>query len=117
MIIEVDADKIWRNYFDDKKLILNEKVKEFQFVEMHNGKKNIQTIIVDHSHHQNFKFIIKDEIVEKKFDNFDIQNSNGDRNKRLININYKHNLNLKSKKIIDEINALILENEKLLFRK
>jgi hypothetical protein len=117
LIIEVEADKIWRIYFDNKKLIQNEKVKEFQFIEMQNGKKNIQTIIIDHSHHQNFKFIIKNEIVEKKFDDFDIQNSNEDRNERLININYEHNLNLKSKKLIDEINALILENEKLLLRK
>ena len=109
----IDAEKIWKNYFKNEKEIKEEKVKNFQFVEIENGKKTILDIMVDHSHHQNFKFIINGKINEKRFDDFDLQRNNESE----ININYEHNTNLKSKFLANEISKLILENENLLTKK
>ena len=67
--------------------------------------------MIDHSHHQNFRIIINNQIVEKRFDDFDLQKS--DDNEQ-ININYKHNINLQSKILVDLISNLILSNESLL---
>lgn len=116
-IVEIDADKIWKNYFDNRKSIKIEKIKNFQFVEVKNGKKTILTTMIDHSHHQNFKFILKNEIVEKKFDDFDLEKFDGDGKGKNYNINYEHNINLKSKILIDKIDELILKNKNLLTRK
>ena len=113
-IIEIDADKIWKSYFENKKTIQIEKIKNFQYVEIKNGKKTILTSMVDHSHHQNFKIIEKDKLTEKRFDDFDLQKFEEFSNEKEININYKHNINLKSKALINEINKLILKNERLL---
>jgi hypothetical protein len=110
---EINPEQIWKKYFENKTIIKVEQVKNFQFVEMENGKKNILTSMVDHSHHQNFKFIINDKIIEKKFDDFDLQKKENNNN----NINYKHNINLKSKKLIDEISNVIEINKNLLSRK
>jgi len=73
--------------------------------------------MVDHSHHQNFKFIVKDKIIEKRFDDFDFQKVEESIDEKEININYKHNISLKSKVLVDEINKLILKNERLLTKK
>jgi hypothetical protein len=114
---KIDADKIWKNYFENKKTIQVEKIKNFQYAEIQNGKKVILTMMIDHSHHQNFKFIVKDKIIEKRFDDFDFQKVEESSDEKEININYKHNISLKSKVLVDEINKLILKNERLLTKK
>jgi hypothetical protein len=112
---EIDADKVCKNYFDNKKAIKIEKVKNFQFVEIKNGKRTILNSMIDHSHHRNFKIVVKDKITEKRFDDFDLQKFDG--NEKEININYKHNMSLKSKTLVDEIGNLIMKNERLLTKK
>jgi hypothetical protein len=110
-VIEIDAEKVWKKYFENKKLINAEQVKNFQFIEINKRKKRILNTMIDHSHHQNFRIIINNQIVEKRFDDFDLQKS--DDNEQ-ININYKHNINLQSKILVDLISNLILSNESLL---
>lgn len=107
-VIEIDAEKVWKKYFENQKLINVEKVKNFQCIEIDNGKKRILDIMIDHSHHQNFTIIINNKIVEKRFDDFDSQeNDDSER----ININYEHNKNLKSKILVGLISDLTSTNE------
>ena len=112
-IAEISAEKIWRKYFENIMRIKVEQVKKFQFVEMVNGKKNSLTTMVDHSHHQNFKFIINNKIIEKKFDDFDLQKNENN----TYNLNFKHNSKLKSKELTDEIFNTIEINKCLLSKK
>ena len=114
-ILEINAEKIWQSYFENEKIIKTEKVKSFQFVEIKNGKKRILNSMVDHSHHQEFKIFTKNEIIEKHFDDFDLQKT--EQNGNEININYKNNMNLKSKKLIDKISNIVSENENSLTKK
>ena len=113
--LEINAEKIWQCYFENEKIIKTEKVKSFQFVEIKNGKKRILNSMVDHSHHQKFKIIAKNEIIEKHFDDFDLKKTAQNGNE--ININYKNNIYLKSKKLIDKISNIVLENENSLTKK
>jgi len=110
-VIEIDAEKIWKKYFENKKLINAEKIKMFQFIEIENGKKNIMSIGIDHSHHQNFTIITNNKITEKRFDAFQLQKNDGDNR---MNINYEHNKNLKSKILVDEISNLTSTNQNFL---
>ena len=107
-IIEIEAEKVWKKYFENKKLINAEKVKNFQFQQIENGKKRIFDIVVDHSHHQNFKIITNNKIVEKRFDDFALKKNDGNGQ---ININYEHNKNLKCKILVEVISDLISSNQ------
>lgn len=92
--IEVLKDDFWTIYFSNKDIINKEQIKKFAYV--------------DHSCHNDFKFLIKNKIIEKHFDDFDLlkeYNSN-------INTNYNHNINLKSKTIIDILKKITSEAEK-----
>ncbi len=110
-VIQIEADKVWNKYFENKKLINSEEVKMFQFREIDNGINCITSIAVDHTHHQNFKIIINNKTIEKRFDDFQLQKDDGDNR---MNINYEHNKNLKSKILVDAISNLTSSNEKFL---
>jgi hypothetical protein len=111
--IEINAEEIWRFYFDNIKTIKSEKVKKYEAVYFSNGKKEILMSSINHSYHQNFKFIINKKIVEKEFDKYVLLEFNNI-DKKNRNINYKHNNNLLSKKLIDQLSMLLEKKIKLL---
>ncbi len=114
--IEINADKIWKDYFENERAITIEKVKHYQFIDIENGKKRILTKMRDHSHHQNFKIIVKEKITEKRFDDFDLLKS-ADSDGKEENMNYKYNLDLKSKTLINEIAKLVMKYERMIAKK
>lgn len=94
--------------FSNEKTIKKEEIKPFEYKPpSNNGKLKNIIIMVDHSCHQNFKFLINNKIIEKNFDDFDLQ----EKNNQETNINYTHNKNLKSKLIIDDLKKVTLETE------
>jgi len=106
--IDISKDNFWNLYFSDKKIIQNEKVKPYESETFVNSKKVKHTIIVDHSCHQNFRFLVKGKTVEKRFDDFALQEK--DDNSEGFNINYHHNIDLKSKLIIDTLGNIVKNN-------
>ena len=97
--IEIPDDDFWKIYFKNSKIIEKEKINNFESVEYKKGKKTTISISVDHSYHQNFKFIVNNKTVSKYFDEFDLSKGSND----LYNINYTHNNRLISKQIIDTL--------------
>lgn len=108
--IEIDADKVLKYFFENEKRIKAEKIKNFQVLEIKNGKRNISTMMRDHSHHLNFKIIVMEKTTEKRFDDFDLLPST----EKEVNLNYKHNVNLKSLTLLNEIGKLISEYKGLI---
>ena len=106
----ISENTFWDVYFLNEKIIKNEIVKTYEYETFENSKKVTYKISVDHSGHQNFKFIIKDKITTKEFDSFDLTKIGWDSSKS--NINYEHNINLKSKLIIDILEKITSEAEK-----
>jgi hypothetical protein len=113
--VEIMADSMWDYFFTNRKLISIEKVKPFQCYYYEKNKRRIVDLIVDHSGHENFKIIVGADTIEVRIDCFALQ-PNNDTDKKTINLNYKHNLNLKSKHLVDELNKIIwmVEDNKLL---
>ena len=110
--IEIDSTSLWKIFFAYKNQIKKEKVKPFEYVICENHKKNVYFMSVDHSNHQDFKMIINNNIIGMNFDEFNLKKEH-DGN---LNINYLHNLNLKGRKVIDELRQLVqgIENKQLL---
>jgi len=107
--IMISNDRFWEIYFSNKDIIENEKFKRFEYESEVNSKKKVYILGVDHTSHNNFKFIINNKIIEKRFNNFDLQK---DHNSKEININYNNNINLKSKSIIELLKQITSEAEK-----
>jgi len=114
-IIRLDSISLWKIFFSYKNLIKKEKVKPFEYLVYKNKKKEIGVISIDHSRYLDFKFIIDKDTISMEFDEFDLQKHNGS---KYNNINYLYNQRLKSKKIIDELERLVLhiEEEKLFIK-
>lgn len=108
--IEIYQDNFWKIYFSNKKNIEKERVKPFEFETFENSKNVKHLKMVDHSCHRNFKVLIKGETIEKRFDEFALQEK--DEYSPELNINYEHNINLKSKQIIDILKKTTSEAEK-----
>ena len=95
----VPTHDFWNIYFSNEKVIKKEEIKPFEYrPQSNNGKLKYMTM-VDHSCHQNFRILINKKIIDKNFDDFNLQ----EKNNHEININYTHNKNLKSKFIIDDL--------------
>lgn len=110
--IQIDAENVWQTYFENKKIIISEKVKEFQYEEIEKNKKVIILTTVTASDYlcQNFKLIVNNEKIEKKFTDLTLKKNY----EELQNINYQYNNSLKSKVLLDLFNALISKNKSML---
>jgi len=106
----ISENAFWDVYFLNEKIIKNEIVKAYEYETFENSKRVTYNIGVDHSGHRNFKFIIKDKITTKEFDSFNLTKIGWDPSKS--NINYEHNINLKSKQIVDILEKITSEAEK-----
>ncbi|CAM3470550.1 hypothetical protein [Flavobacterium chungbukense] len=108
--IEILKDDLWNLYFSHKVLIDIEEIKPFEYrPPTIDGKKIIRYISdVDHSCHKNFEILINNKKIEKDFDFYKLE----EKNNSGININYQHNINLKSKLVIDILEKTTSEAEK-----
>ncbi|MDR0798996.1 MAG: hypothetical protein LBN18_04460 [Dysgonamonadaceae bacterium] len=106
--IEIDSTALWKIFFKNQKRIKKEKVKFFEYIVYENKKKEVYSIMADHSQHHDFEMIIKGESIVMKFDEFNLQKQSDAE----YNINYEHNKNLKGKMIVDELEKLTQEIEK-----
>lgn len=104
-ILTSEDTSFWEIYFSNKVVIDKEKVKYFQYI---SPKKSKYTIGIGHSTLQKLSMLINGNKTEKLFDIFDLQKESDG----LININYKSNNSLKSKKIIDILERITSEAEK-----
>ncbi|WP_369013589.1 hypothetical protein [Flavobacterium anhuiense] len=102
----LDDDNIfWHFYFPNQSIIKEEKIKRFTY----KGSKNdIYHLMVDHSCHQNFKILIGNQIIEKRFDSFNLKREDNSK----VNINYDHNVNLRSKRVVDILEKTTSQAEK-----
>lgn len=105
----VSDDEFWKIYFSNQKKLEKEKFKEFEYYPYENFKEVKCTLLVDHSGVQSFKLIIKNKIIEKEFNSFQMKEKD---DSGTFNINYKHNTNLKSKQLIDILEKITSEAEK-----
>lgn len=103
------CDEFWKIYFSNKKKLEKEKFKEFEYYPYKNFKEVKCTLLVDHSGVKNFKLIIKNKIIEKEFNSFQMKEQD---DSGILNINYKHNTNLKSKQLVDTLEKITSEAEK-----
>ena len=102
----LDDDNIfWHIYFPNNDIIEKEEIKRFQYK---TSKKEVYTIMRNHSCHQNLKFLIDSRIIEKRFDFFNLMKEDDAK----VNINYNHNINLKSKQLIDILEKITSKAEK-----
>ncbi|MET3018257.1 hypothetical protein [Flavobacterium hydatis] len=106
--IIIANDAFWEIYFSNKTIIKHEKVKPFEYITIKNSKKTKQQITISSSSFQKLQIITNGEKTEKRFDKFDLQKQS----EGAININYENNINLRSKKIIDIMEAIVNEAEK-----
>lgn len=104
-ILTSEDTSFWEIYFSNKAVIDKEKVKPFEYI---SPKKSKYTIGIGNSTLQKLSMIINGNKTEKLFDIFDLQKESDG----LININYKSNNSLKSKKIIDILERITSEAEK-----
>ncbi|MCP2027602.1 hypothetical protein L1276_002762 [Flavobacterium sp. HSC-32F16] len=100
-----DENIFWHMFFPNKDIIEKEEIKRFAYKESNN---KIYHSAVSHSCHQNFKILLGSQIIKKRFDSFNLQKENGSK----TNINYDHNINLRSKQVIDILKKTISEAEK-----
>ncbi|KQB39185.1 hypothetical protein [Flavobacterium aquidurense] len=100
-----DDNIFWHMYFPNNDIIEKEEIKPFQYK---TSSKEIYTIIIDHSCHQNLKFLIGNQIIEKRFDFFNLKKEENVK----VNINYNHNIHLISKELIDILKKTTSEAEK-----
>jgi hypothetical protein len=104
---------IWDIYFSNKHLIEREVVKSFEYKTSSDKNKKTSTLRTSHSRYQVFKMINKNKTTIKVFDHFNLKKTNDTfSDKTLYNINYEHNINLKSKLIIDILERITSEAEK-----
>ncbi|WP_343695217.1 hypothetical protein [Flavobacterium sp.] len=108
--IEIAKDNFWKIYNSNKKIINEEKVMPYEYETFQNSKKVKYTKVVDHSCHHNFRLLLKGNTIEKRFDEFALQEK--DEYSQKSNINYKHNINLKSKIIADILEKITSESKK-----
>lgn len=102
----LDDDNIfWHMFFPNKEIIEKEEIKRFAYKESNN---KIYHLAVDHSCHQNFKILIGNQIIEKRFDSFNLKREDNSK----VNINYDHNIKLRSKRVIDILEKITSEAEK-----
>jgi len=106
--IILENDAFWKFYFTNKNVIEKETVKPFEYIIIKKSKKIKYTIARSHSSFQNLKFIINGDRTEKQFDDFALQKEDDN----FVNINYKSNINLKSKLIVDTFEKITSEAEK-----
>ncbi|MFD1602775.1 hypothetical protein ACFSJW_21005 [Flavobacterium artemisiae] len=107
-IITLENNTFWTIYFSNKKTIDNEKVEPFEYFAIEKSKKKKYAVGMSNSTFQKLSVIINGDKTEKLFDNFDLQKES----EGLININYKSNNSLQSKKIIDILEKITSEAEK-----
>ena len=106
-------NNFWDIYFSNKNLIQKEVIKPFEYKISSNKNKQTSTLRASHSRYQVFKMINKNNAVIKVFDHFKLKKTNENfSNETLYNINYEHNINLKSKLIIDILERITSEAEK-----
>ncbi|RED23895.1 hypothetical protein BD847_2973 [Flavobacterium cutihirudinis] len=101
--------EFWKIYFSNQNIIQKEKFEEFEYFPYKNIKEVKSSLLIDHSGVQIFKIILKDAIIEKHFNSFQMKKQN---DSGIININYKHNNKLKSKLIMDILEKAVSEAEK-----
>jgi hypothetical protein len=123
-IVEINAaDTLWNYFSNYRDSIKNEEVKPFQYEKSEKAtdstsEKVIGEIWRDHSGHQEFKMMLANDKVTKHFDSFFLEEKDVLFDKTEYNINYEHNIFLKSKRVIDILNNLArqAEDSKLLIR-
>lgn len=108
--IEIPKDDFWQIYILNKKIIKEEKILSYEYETFENSKKVKYRIAVDHSCHNDFRLLLNGEIIEKRFHDFVLQEKDQDSSN--LNINYKHNISLKSKLIVDILKKITSEAEK-----
>ncbi|WP_409417232.1 hypothetical protein [Flavobacterium sp. PS2] len=109
----VSKNNFWDIYFSNKDLIQKEVIKPFEYKILSNKNKQTSTLKTSHSCFQVFKMMNKNGTTIKVFDHFKLKKINDTfSNKTLYNINYEHNINLKSKLIIDILEKTTSEAEK-----
>ncbi|MCX6146624.1 MAG: hypothetical protein NTW25_05150 [Candidatus Kapabacteria bacterium] len=118
-IIEIQNDEIWNFFFENKDGIKNETIKGFSYKTKVNNKDNINFIDLSPTYHENFKFLINSEIIEKDFNSFRFNKTHGSGSEITTNMNYDFNINLKSKLLLDKLDSLVhkIDTENLLTKK
>ncbi|MEN2400664.1 hypothetical protein GKZ90_0012805 [Flavobacterium sp. MC2016-06] len=108
--INISQDVFWKIYTSNKTLFDNEEIKRFEYKppSYHNKRTTHYVVDVDHSCHRNLKLYFNGNLIEKKFDDFVLQEKNGTE----TNINYTHNTTLKSKQLIDILKKITSDTEK-----
>ena len=110
--IEIDSTSLWKIFFTYKDQIKKEKIKPFRFIVYKNKKKEIHGVDVTGSRHLSFEMVVNENITIMDFNEFYLKKEY----EGIPNINYSHNWNLKSKKIIDELKKVVqhIESKELL---
>jgi hypothetical protein len=108
----IDGEKLWYEVFKNKSLIKKERVKSFEYVVQENGKKVTYTKAEVHSNFKNFKLILGQEIIEQRFNSYQLQEKDNDYEAEINhNVNYEYNNSLKSKDLIDLLHKIVLKIE------
>jgi len=100
---EIKNPYFWELLFKHKSAIKKEKIKPFQY----SIEKQVYGMSIDHSYHYDFVCWLNKDSIAAHFDAFDLQQNSG----IYQNINYEHNINLKSKFIIDKLKKVVLRIE------
>ncbi len=100
-IIEIEKDFFWDIIFEHKEVIKKEEVRGFELIDKKTNQRLYSS--TSHDHLRRFEIDFKDLKCEKYFKDYDLlEEQNGK-----LNINYNHNLLLKSKLLIDELENVV----------
>ncbi len=103
----IKTDAFWKYYFSNKEKIKKEKLKIPQYVEIVNGKKEIQSINIDQSIYFRITFDIANEAVIKDINSFFFTRELGPNEE--LNINHDFNMQTSLNIFHTMIQAIIKE--------
>ena len=108
-ILELDSLQPYQFYFNNKKTIVAEEIKQFMYSEIvkagNNTTKRNVTVQSTHDCFYKLSFSVGADIIEKKVTNFDLESEDSYAKK---NIYYKKNQQTKLKRMVDLCEELVL---------
>lgn len=112
-LVQADADEIWKNLLENKNVIQSEKVQSFSYVE----NNEIQEVISQGNHFREFNLLTNGKMVKFWTSSYDFQKNDRFGGRKVENLYYDHNNNLKGKFVLDQFEIFLKKLERQNFFK
>jgi len=107
-VIEINADEIWQYLLTNREKIKTEDVKFFSILK--NGQ--IQDVISQGNYFREFNLLVNSEVIKFWTSSFDFQKNDRLDGKKVENVYFEHNNNLKGKFALDQLENFLKKLER-----